>query len=263
MIAGYDLIPELNFYAYSSMYNFPEMLKQWYPLYTTIALVAAFVSTVGASLLAVRRSLKSNATTLLQPKAPKKGSRIWLERLPFIWRRLSFNHKITFRNVFRYKSRMLMTILGIAGSTGLILTGFGISDSIGDIPEIQYGEINQFQAYVALNPNAESDDLEELTETVQADERIQEGFYVTQDSATANGEGINEQTLSIFVPNDPSKMEDFVRLRDYETDFIHSLDDSGAYVTQKLAQLFDLEVGDQLEITGNDDESWVVDVAGI
>src|SRR5690625_7073571 len=119
MIAGYDLIPELNFYAYSSMYNFPEMLKQWYPLYTSIALVAAFISTVGASLLAVRHSLKSNAATLLQPKAPKKGSRIWLERLPFIWKKLSFNYKITFRNVFRYKSRMLMTILGVAGSTGL------------------------------------------------------------------------------------------------------------------------------------------------
>ncbi len=137
------------------MYNFPEMLLQGYTLYTTIALVAAFVSTVGASLLAVQHSLKTNAASLLQPKAPKRGSRIWLERIPFIWRRLSFNYKITFRNVFRYKSRMLMTIFGIAGSTGLILTGFGISDSIGgDIPQIQYGgEINQFQAYVALDPN--------------------------------------------------------------------------------------------------------------
>ncbi|HLR92304.1 MAG TPA: ABC transporter permease, partial [Atopostipes sp.] len=263
LIAGYALIPELIFYAYSSMYNFPEMLKQWYPLYTTIALVAAFVSTVGASLLAVRRSLKSNATTLLQPKAPKKGSRIWLERLPFIWRRLSFNHKITFRNVFRYKSRMLMTILGIAGSTGLILTGFGISDSIGDIPSIQYGEINQFQAYVALNPNAESDDLENLSETMQADNRIQYAFSVTQDSATVDGNGVNEQTISLFVPNDPARMEDFVRLGDYEEDVIHTLDDSGVYMTQKLAQLFDLDVGDQLEITGSDDEQWTVDVAGI
>lgn len=263
LIAGYTLIPELIFFAYSSMYNFPKMLLQGYTLYTTIALVAAFVSTVGASLLAVQHSLKTNAASLLQPKAPKRGSRIWLERIPFIWRRLSFNYKITFRNVFRYKSRMLMTIFGIAGSTGLILTGFGISDSIGDIPQIQYGEINQFQAYVALDPNLEPAELESHKETIQNDDRINDALLVTQDSATADNEELNEQNISIFVPNDTDRLDDFVKLMDYEEGTVQTLDDSGAYITQKLAQLFEVEVGDQLEIMSEDNEEWVVDVSGI
>ena len=263
LIVGYMFIPNIIFFAYSSMYNFPETVLQGYPLYTSIALVAAFVSTVGASLLAVRHSLKSNAAILLQPKAPKKGSRIWLERLPFIWKRLSFNYKITFRNVFRYKSRMLMTILGVAGSTGLILTGFGISDSIGDIPDIQYGEINQFQAYVALNPNLEKDEINSFNETIEKDERIEDHLLVTQDTATAEKEDLNEQEITLFVPNDPSQINNFVKLKDYESETVHTLDDSGAYLTQKLAQLFEVETGDTLEILGDNDEIWEVTVAGV
>src|SRR5699024_7094253 len=215
------------------------------------------------SLLAVRHSLKSNAAILLQPKAPKKGSRIWLERLPFIWKRLSFNYKITFRNVFRYKSRMLMTILGVAGSTGLILTGFGISDSSGDIPDIQYGEINQFQAYVALNPNLEKDEIDSFNETIEKDERIEDHLLVTQDTATAEKEDLNEQEITLFVPNDPSQINNFVKLKDYESETVHTLDDSGAYLTQKLAQLFEVETGDTLEILGDNDEIWEVTVAGV
>lgn len=263
LLVGYMFIPELIFYAYASMYNFPSSLLQGYTLYTAIALIAAFASTVGASLLAVRHSLRSNAATLLQPKAPKKGSRIWLERIPFIWKRLSFNYKITFRNVFRYKSRMLMTILGIAGSTGLILTGFGISDSISDIPTIQYGEINQFQAYVALNPNIEDDELETHTENIKNHTQIDDDLLISQISATAKQEDINEQNITLFVPNDPERIDNFISLPDYEDSTLYSLDDSGAFITQKLARLFSLEVGDQLEIMSADDEVWVVDVAGI
>lgn len=263
LLVGYMFIPELIFYAYASMYNFPSSLLQGYTLYTAIALIAAFASTVGASLLAVRHSLRSNAATLLQPKAPKKGSRIWLERIPFIWKRLSFNYKITFRNVFRYKSRMLMTILGIAGSTGLILTGFGISDSISDIPTIQYGEINQFQAYVALNPNIEDDELETHTENIKNHKQIDDDLLISQISTTAKQEDINEQNITLFVPNDPERIDDFISLPDYEDSTLYSLDDSGAFITQKLARLFSLKVGDQLEIMSADDEVWVVDVAGI
>lgn len=263
LLAGYTLIPKLIFFAYASMYNFPFTLIQGYPLYTTIALIAAFASTVGASLLAVRHSLQSNAATLLQPKAPKKGSRIWLERIPFIWKRLSFNYKITFRNVFRYKSRMLMTIFGIAGSTGLILTGFGISDSISAIPDIQYGELNQFQAYVALDPNIDDTDLEAHTETIQNNEQIDDALLVSQISTTAIREGINEQTVSLFVPNEPERMNDFIALPDYENGTPHSLVNTGAHVTQKLARLFDLDIGDELEVVSADDEEWMVEVAGI
>ena len=264
LVIGYTLFPKLIFFAYSSLYNFPDVVLKQYTLYTVIALIFAFVSTVGASLLAVQYSLRHNAARLLQPKPPKKGSRIWLEQIGFIWNRLSFNYKITFRNVFRYKSRMLMTILGIAGSTGLILTGFGISDSVGDIPDIQYGEVNQFQAYVALDPNVNSDKLEDYRTVSQEIDVIENNLFVLQQSVRVEKEGMITQDINLFVPEEPNRIGDFVRLADYQNlGEIYELDDSGAYVTQKIAQLLEVEIGDEVEVLNANDEVWTIEVAGI
>lgn len=263
LVVGYTLLPQLIFYAYAAMYNLPAIHLQQYTLYTAIALVASYLSTVGASLIAVQNSLRSNAASLLQPKAPKHGTHIWLEKIPALWEKLSFNYKITFRNVFRYKSRMFMTIFGIAGSTGLILTGFGVSDSITTIPDTQYGDINQFQAYVAMNPNAEESEFDQYIDAVQNSNRVDASLFVNQESVTVEQEGVNTQDATLFVPNESERIDDFVTLRDYETDDIYTLNDSGAYITQKLAQLFDINVGDDMPIMGPEDEEWTVEVAGI
>ncbi|MDN6195871.1 MAG: FtsX-like permease family protein, partial [Atopostipes suicloacalis] len=261
---GYSLFPTLIFYAYESMYNFPELYLQQYNSYTIIALIFAFVSTVGASLLAVRYSLRSNAARLLQPKPPKKGSRIWLEKIPFIWNKLSFNFKITFRNVFRYKSRMLMTILGIAGSTGLILTGFGISDSIGGILDIQYGEINQFQAYVAINPSASSTEIQDYHNESQNMEAIENEIFVLQKNVQAKEEEMSTQDITFFVPENPENLDDFVQLTSKKSgNTVDSMDDSGVYITDKIAQLLDLDIGDNFEVLNADDEQWKAEVAGV
>lgn len=264
LIIGYTLFPNLIFFAYASMYNFPDVLLQQYTFYTLVALIFAFVSTVGASLLAVQYSLRSNAARLLQAKPPKKGSRIWLEKINFIWDRLSFNYKITFRNVFRYKSRMLMTIIGIAGSTGLILTGFGISDSIGDILDIQYGEINKFQAYVAMNPNADSAELEDYRTRSENIESIDSELFILQKNVHVENEEMSTQDITFFVPENPDQMEDFVRLslaKNNEESYL--MDDSGAYITNKMARLLNLEIGDEFEVLNSDDEPWSVNVAGV
>jgi putative ABC transport system permease protein len=263
LVIGYTLLPQLIFFAYAAMYNLPDIHLQQYTLYTTIALVASYISTVGASWLAVKNSLRSNAARLLQPKAPKSGTHILLEKIPAIWEKLSFNYKITFRNVFRYKSRMFMTIFGIAGSTGLILTGFGISDSISTIPDTQYGEINQFQAYVAMNTEASDSEFDQYLESVQNSERVNDGLFVTQESVSVEQEGVNTQDATIFVPNEPERIDDFVKLSAYESDEVYTLDDSGAYITQKLADLFDVSVGDEMPVFNADDEEWTVEVAGI
>lgn len=262
MLAGYTLIPMLIFDAYGSLYNLPPIHLQQYTLYTVIALLAAFGSTVGASLLAVKNSLRSNAATLLQPKAPTKGSHIWLEKIPVIWERLSFNHKITFRNVFRYKSRMFMTIFGIAGSTGLILTGFGISDAISTIPDTQFTNLNHFQAYVALNTVDNEDNIAEYNEMIQNHKDIDGALNIYQDSATIEQEGVNTQQATLFIPEDPSQIDDFVTLRHYDSDQVYEFGDAGAYITQKLARLFELEVGDEMSFEYADKEL-TLEVAGI
>jgi len=263
LAVGYTFIPQIIFEAYSEQYNLPGMITQQYTSYTLIALFAAFASTVGASLIAVRNSLQSNAAQLLQPKAPKSGTHILLEKVPIIWERLSFNYKVTFRNVFRYKSRMLMTILGVAGSTGLILTGFGISDSISDIPDIQYGDINQFQAYVAVDAEAEQADLDNYVTNVQESERINDSLFVSQQSVTVGQDTSNPQDVELFVPSETESFDNFVQLKDYEEETFYTLDDSGAYVTQKLADLHEIEPGESITVSGPEDEKWTVDIAGI
>lgn len=264
LVIGYTLFPSLIFYAYESMYNFPDLHLQQYSLYTIVALLFAFVSTVGASLLAVRHSLQSKAARLLEPKAPKKGSRIWLEKIPFLWNRLSFNLKITFRNVFRYKSRMLMTILGIAGSTGLILTGFGISDSIGDILDIQYGGINQFQAYVAMDPNASLDEIDEYEASSQKMDEIENEMFILQKNVHATDEEVSSQDITFFVPKHPENLDDFVELTSTEDEEkIDQIDGSGLYITDKIAKLLDLEIGDSFEVLNAEDELWEAEIAGI
>ena len=112
-----------------------------------------------SDIVSVRISLQSNVSNLLSPiKAPKKGKRIILERIPFLWNRFSFTQKVASRNLFRYKGRMLMTIIGVAGCTALLLTGSSLSDSISNIGSIQYGEINQYQAIVSENTDADDSD---------------------------------------------------------------------------------------------------------
>lgn len=264
ILAGYAVIPPLIFNAYASMYDLPDMVVQQYTIYTIFAFIAATLSTVGASLLAVRHSLKSNAATLLTPKAPKRGSRIWLERITPIWKQLSFNTKITFRNVFRYKSRMLMTILGIAGSTGLIVTAFGISDSVGDIADVQFGEINQFQAFVALDHGSSQLEREEYLENLQNIEDIEDSLLLYQENLTARMEGVNTQDVMLYVPEEPDRINDFIRLRDVDDEkTIYELDDSGAVITQKLSELFALEVGDEFEFEREEDETLTITISEI
>lgn len=261
LVVGYTFIPNLIFYAYGSMYHLPAIHLQQYTLYSIIAFFAAFGSTVGASMLAVKSSLRSNAASLLQPKAPKSGTRIWLERFPLIWNKLNFNYKITFRNVFRYKSRMFMTIFGIAGSMGLILTGFGISDSISTIPDTQYTELNHFQAYVALDSTASQDEIQQYVKAALANEQIDHSLLTLQESVTIEREDVNTQDATVFVPESSSRLDDFISLNDYQSDQVYTLDDSGAYITQKLATLFDFEIGDEMPVSN--DRDYVVTIAGI
>lgn len=263
LFIGYQLFPRLIFNAYASLYNLSPITIKSYPLYTALAVIAAFISTVGATLYAVSSSLKSNAARLLRPKAPKKGTHILLEKIPAIWERLSFNYKITFRNVFRYKTRMLMTIFGVAGSTALILTGFGISDSISDIPRVQYDEINQFQAYVAIDQNADAEDLNQFTDATEQSETITDYLPVMQETITFDQEDINPQNALMMVPESPDQIQAFIDLTDPQTGEKLDLPDEGVLITQKLAELLNVGVGDSVTGESPDGEKWSLKIAGI
>lgn len=249
---GYWLFPTVIMDAYSSLYNITSADIQFYWSYAIIATIGALLATSLSTFISVRLSLRSNAATLLRPKAPKKGKRIFLEYMPFIWNRFSFTQKVAARNLFRYKRRMLMTIFGVAGGTALLLTGYGLSDSISGISDIQFGEINLYQAIVSENTNASEEQVNSLEQTLEDIPELDNRMQARQETGEAQS-GEVTQNINLLVPSNTEEIKDFVVLRDLDDEeTVHKLPADQAIVTDKLSELLDVSVGDTIEIDVND-----------
>ncbi|GEK88299.1 putative ABC transport system permease protein [Alkalibacterium putridalgicola] len=263
LFLGYWLFPNVILDAYSSLYNLPSAQTQFYWDYAIISIVASLLATGLSTLVSVRLSLRSNAATLLRPKAPKKGKRIFLEYIPFIWKRFSFTQKVASRNLFRYKRRMLMTLFGVAGGTALLLTGYGLSDSIADIADIQFGEINLYQAIVTEDLEATESEQDSLVSVLEEVDGFEAQLQSLQESVTATDSG-ETRDATLLVPEDKELFEEFVVLRDREDQAIHyELPEEGVIITDKLADLLDVTVGDSMKVEWDEGETVDVDIAGI
>lgn len=263
LFTGYWIFPNVVMDAYSSMYNLPSADTQFYWTYAVISIAGALLATGLSTLISVRLSLRSNAAELLQPKAPKKGKRIFLEYMPFIWNRFSFTQKVASRNLFRYKRRMLMTIFGVAGGTALLLTGYGLSDSIADIADIQFGDINLYQAIVSENTDATESQRESYEDSLAEIDELKDDLVVRMENATA---GFDEEALdvSVMVPSEPDRLSDFVVLRDLkDTSQQLSLPEEGAIITDKLSELLEVEPGEVISIDMNGSDTFEVEVTGV
>lgn len=241
---GVNFFPRFTAQAYGSMYNLPAINVQYLWSDILIALAIALLCTLGTALVVLRVDLRSNPTALLRPKAPKAGQTLWLERWRGLWRRLSFNHKITLRNLFRYKQRLLMTVLGIAGCMAMMITGFGLKDSIGDISTKQFNQLWHYDAIVTRNGNQTAAQRRALkaTKLYQAD------LTLLSKQATIKKSGVAEQTVTLDVPNQPKALPHFVTLRERESHRAISLPKHGAVIDEKLAKLYDVRVGDRLNV---------------
>ncbi|MEC0203690.1 FtsX-like permease family protein [Paenibacillus lautus] len=261
---GFTLFPAIIYDAYGALYNLPDVRTRFYLSYSIISIVVAVLCTTMTAYVATRVELRSNASVLMRPRAPKNGSRIWLERVPWVWNRLGFIGKVTARNLFRYKQRMFMTVCGVAGCTALILTGFGLKDSIGDIAPLQYGKIMQHQATVVFqDDNGDSGMLEDYNKRIADTPEITGIMNVTQEAMTAAAPGVNAQDVSLFVPQSPKEIDSFIVLKSREQEQKLSLTDDGAIITEKLAKLFDLEIGSTFTVQNSDNEPFEIRVAGI
>ncbi|MFE0560349.1 FtsX-like permease family protein [Paenibacillus sp. NPDC058910] len=264
LAVGFTLFPAIIYDAYGALYNLPDVRTRFYPSYSIISIVVAVLCTTMTAYVATRVELRSNASVLMRPRAPKNGSRIWLERVPWVWNRLGFIGKVTARNLFRYKQRMFMTVCGVAGCTALILTGFGLKDSIGDIAPMQYGKIMQHQATVVFQEdNGDSGGLEDYNKRLAGVPEITGILNVTQEAMTATAPGVNAQDVSLFVPQSPEEIDSFIVLKSRGQEQTLSLTDDGAIITEKLAKLFDLKIGSTLTVQNSDNDPYEIRVAGI
>lgn len=244
---GYTLISPMIFRAYTSGFLLREQLLTSYPGIILVAVVTSIGLVMAVIEYTLRKTNRENPAQLMRPKPPKEGSRIFLERLTFLWRRMSFFQKVTARNIFRYKARMLMTLIGVAGCTALMFMGFGIKDSIVAISPNQYKNIIHYDLALVYNPD--SKDLEQLDKTF-AEQTGARTLPVVFQSGDVKIESKNDQTLSIITLTDEN-YPDFVSLRERASGKELNLED-GVVISEKLATMMNLKTGDNLVIEDED-----------
>lgn len=241
---GVNFFPRFIAQAYGSMYNLPAINVQYLWGDIGIALIIALACTMGSAAIVLRVDLNSLPAVLMQPKAPKAGKTLWLEHWHSLWRRLSFNHKVTLRNLFRYKQRLLMTVLGIAGCMAMMITGFGLKDSIGDISLKQFDQLWHYDAVVVRSGSQTAAQRRAL----HRQSLYRQDLVLKQSQVTVEKDGVANQTATLSVPQHPTKLKKFVVLRNRQTHQSYRLNNHGAIIDEKLAKLYHVKVGDSLPV---------------
>ncbi|MBQ0098406.1 MAG: FtsX-like permease family protein [Oscillospiraceae bacterium] len=260
-LLGIPILPKVIYNAYKMMYYMQDIrIKISWPV-LIIGVVCAIVCCTFVTAFVCFKSLREKPSELMRPKVPKIGKRIILEKIPFIWNRLSFTSKVTQRNLFRYKSRFFMTAIGIAGCTALIVAGFGIKDAITDIVDIQFGEINKYDIMI-VSEGDEKGDFSPLMSTLDKDDRIKDKMLYMQKNITVSSEKA-KMTDDVFlcVPDDEKNMDELVSLREREIHKKLYVEDGCAIVSEKLAKILSVKVGDSITLDGTNDKK--ITVGGI
>lgn len=261
-ILGNFILPLIIYNAFSINFTFPSMS---YTFDFSIAFVSIIISILVAivpAFLVVNKEFKSSPAALLLPKPPVNGAKILLERVSIIWNKLKFAHKVTARNIFRYKKRMLMTIFGVCGSVALLFTGLGMQSSIAGITDLQFENIMKYDMIVSIDENSSEQTLQQITNLAQSDEIA--GYMPTYvDQITMESPSNERQDVTLISPTDYQHFSDYLLLRDRKTHEPLELDESGVVISEQLSSVLKLDVGDQLEYKDSEDQSHQVNVSGI
>ncbi len=251
-IIGFKLFPYVIMKGYSIMYYLGKLETPYRADIAFMAIAAMAVCTAAATFSACYASLKEVPATLMRPKAPKAGRRVLLEKIPFIWKKLSFTSKVTVRNLFRYKKRFFMSVIGIAGSGALLVTAFGLNDSIFGIIEKQFGDIWQMdvQAYVyEAMPLA---DMQELLGKNPANDDFDSVMFCLDSQMECKNGGRSQSGVHLLGVESAESMAERINLHNGGAPV--TLDDSGVVVTAKLAETLSIKVGDEINMrTGGED----------
>lgn len=262
IVAGHYLLSRIIAQIVTSDTTLGETHLYFYWNYTAIALVLALISAVLPAFLIAKNELSEKPAQLLLPKPPVKGSKIFLERIGVIWRRLSFTHKVTARNIFRYKQRMLMTIFGVAGSVALLFAGLGIRSSLGNVIENQFTNLMPYDMIVVKNDDNSSSENQEVKDFMDSNKVSQyQSIYFTTLSETISGL-TDKQTISIMVSSGDD-FGDFIHLKDASSGDSLTLSDDGIIISEKLASLYHVEAGDSFTLKDSDGKKHTVKVAAV
>lgn len=255
---GTWLFPYTISQAYHMLYDFGAKLEYYFsPGLLVICIVVSLLCSMGTTYLACANELRCMPAELVRPKAPVAGKRILLERISFLWRRMKFLHKITARNVFRFKKRMLMMIIGIAGCTALVLTGLGIKDSVSNLPEFQYGKIDVHDVEMTFSIPVEDETIDNI-ETIVGDNL--KGMCAIYRTALSYHTDDAIKNVNLIAANE-NDVDGFIRF---------SYIGKGAYpsegetlISDKLAKIGKLSVGDEIVLFDADNHTVTLKISGI
>lgn len=233
MAFGFYFIPTLIYNAYRLMYLTPDMIGGIVLSYAWLPLLISFMSSVGVVIAKAYQTTKGAASNLMRPAAPKGGQRLLLERIPFIWNRMNFLYKVSIRNLFRNKVRMLMTIVGIGGCTGLLIVGFGLSDSVTGIFDKQFVELTSYDANVIYN------------ESFKPVNGMKDVYDLVAHKVTAE----DNTEMTMYVVEDLNALSKYMILRDRKTQNPLDLNQDSVIVSEKIAKLNNWNVNDIITIT--------------
>lgn len=263
-LIGVNTFPKIIFTAWNIVYTVDKMTAAPQPFMCIMAVVIAAVVTVAAAMAACVGTLMETPALLLRPKSPKNGKKVFLEHIRFIWRRLSFSHKVTARNILRYKKRFFMTVVGIAGCTALILAGYGIRNSVETVAGTQYGDIFGYDISGQLGDDCDRDAL--VSE--YSDNSLVEDIYVITQLGGKGGNSTlpgaaDEKNVNIVSVGSADRYADFVTLYCNKGGDEIKVPDDGALVTYKFAKDLELEKGDTFYVNNGDDVYRSVKVSDI
>ena len=249
---GESIIPSIVIDTYRIMYvNLTKTVVPFNLFYAVIATVIAVVCTTGAAYLAGKRNLKQSPASLMRPEAPTTGKRVWLEKHKFFWMRLNFAQRAAFRNMFRYKKRLFMTLFGVAGCMALLLVGFGIRDSVASMTDRQFNQIWNYQGTVTVNEGLTRTERRHVLAELQTLSGVAD-YMQTYRTPSVAVKGEKEENAYILVPQTTEFINDYISLRSRITKEEYNLDDNGVIITEKLAKLLGVGAGDTISFKSDE-----------
>ena len=263
MSVGFVLLPQIIWTMYQMMYQMTDNIHISFNIIIGgMGLLLICVCIIGATIYAVLKELVQTPSTLMRPKAPKMGRRVLLEKIPFIWKRLSFSQKVTVRNIFRYKKRFLMTIIGILGCTALIVVGFGVRDSIRCIMPNQFEKVFNYDMQIGLKNGLEDEQKQKYIISLQEKTELEKVVETYMTSNIAKNQE-NEEDVQIIVPKEPKDLDEVINLTDVKTGEKVQLEENAICLTDKVAELLNVKQGDTITLKDSKDKERQVKISNI
>lgn len=263
VLAGHTVLPLIVEHAYSSGFTMPSIKLGFHPWVTLVSFLLAWMSAVVPTWIVASRELREKPAALLLSKPPAKGSKIFLERVTPIWNRLNFTRKVTARNIFRYKMRMLMTIFGVCGAVSLLTAGLGVQASIGQIGERQFDELIHYDLIAVEQSSTNSAQIDELKKALNKDSVSSSIAAHYEELSKTSGKNSDKQQITLLATDDAYNFGTYLTLRDRSSHEKRIMVNDGAIISERLSEMLHVSVGDSFSVTDAGGVERTVKVSGI